>query len=494
MKERPHGRGSACILSSRTLRETTPRRSLEPDAMQYHSLLIRRYLTSRFIPFAAVVAVAFGVFALVSVLSVMEGFKQETHRRIRGSLSHLTVFGYGNLLHGEDQVIEVLESDPNVLAAAPFVNALGLFKASYFDICTIRGIDPLQEARVGEFASYLLTDDEIQAFITEQNYQLPEVRQPLTTEQIRHLFSMERRKEVEALGVFGRGKGFESELPPPPIVVGIEAIRQGTMRLGHTVQITSYSPADHEPKYKNFLVVGAFQTGWFESDRQMVYMPLPAVQHFLDLYDTSDVVNDSLFTGISVRLDDYTHASEVRARLLREGIPPVLSPGDTRVVTWEEQRSNLLQAVNIEKHIIAAMMMLIVAFAGAMIFLILALKVIEKTRDLGVLRSLGATSGGVVMLFLRIGMTLCLVGTTVGALAALAFTSHINEIHDAIFALTGWQLFPPDIYYLTEIPVANHLNDWALVLGATFVFGFLGSLIPAVWASRKDPVKALRYE
>ena len=107
------------------------------------------------------------------------------------------------------------------------------------------------------------------------------------------------------------------------------------------------------------------------------------------------------------------------------------------VQTWEGQRVSLLQAVDVEKKIIASMMMLIVAFAGAMIFLILTLLVIEKTRDLGVLCSLGASAGGVISLFLRIGMILCMVGIVLGALSGWALTANINAVEEWIFILTS---------------------------------------------------------
>ena len=120
--------------------------------------------------------------------------------------------------------------------------------------------------------------------------------------------------------------------------------------------------------------------------------------------------------------------------------------------------------------------------------------VIERTRDLGVLKSLGAPPRGIVGLFLRLGMILCAAGILIGTLAAWGFTANINKIHDLVYAVTGRRLFPPDIYYFTEIPVTYRWVDWAVVLGASVIFGFLGSLIPAVLAARRDPVKALHHE
>ena len=180
--------------------------------------------------------------------------------------------------------------------------------------------------------------------------------------------------------------------------------------------------------------------------------------------------------------------------MIEEEVIPALAYPDVVVRTWEDQRRNLLRAVDIEKRIISVMMMLIVLFAGIMIFLILTLMVIEKTRDLGVLRSLGATRGGVISLFLRQGMSLTILGIVLGAIAGVILIQNINPLHDAIYRATGLRLFPPDVYYLAKIPTKMRVTDWGVVLIPAVMFGFLGSLIPALWAARQDPIKALHHD
>lgn len=462
--------------------------------MKYQSFLVRRYLSTRFIPYAAVIAVAFGVFALISVLSVMEGFKFEMRDRIRGSLSHLIVSSrYAAHLHDEDKVLETIRGVEHVEAVAPFVNGLGLYRSRVIDTFIIRGVDPLAEASVGDFRSYLIRPDELDAAIrsieAEGDYTLPIDRTPLTDEEILHLFSRDWREEVMRRHG-GNGHEFD-ELPPQPIVVGIEALRHRTVDIGQIVTVTSYSPLDFGIEDGDFLVVGAFRTGVHEQDLNQVYMPIRACQEFLGLFD--EAINDYRFSGVSVRLDDFANAEEARTTIDEISIEKLPSQ-DTRTRTWEENRKTLLSAVDIEKRIIFAMMLLIVMFAGAMIFLILALMAIEKTRDLGVLQSLGATPNGVVGIFMRLGLTLSVVGIIIGGLAGWLFTTYINVIHDWISRTFGVQLFPPDIYYLTEIPVRLIPQDMALILGPALLFGYLGSLLPALHASRKDPVKSLRHE
>ncbi|NRA76030.1 MAG: FtsX-like permease family protein [Planctomycetes bacterium] len=468
--------------------------------MQYHSFLTRRYLRRRWAPWAATVAVALGVFSLISVLAVMEGFKLEMRERIRGSLSHLVVKG-GALqgLVGEDQILETIRSQPGVLAASPFVETLAIYKVTRLDHCLVRGIEPVQESEVTDLGLYLLDDDEIDQLLADPYKLLPDDRPPSSAEEIDKTFSLERRRLI--LRWKETGEGFDEESPPQALVVGIEALRSGRLAMGDVVQLSSYSPVTFEPCTGKFMVVGAFQSGVYEQDQRWAYADIRALQEMLDLWD--EEAQDMRISGVSVRLEDYSLAAvakqqieaEISRRMELSTIDETAIPWRPReVLTWENQRENLLQAVEIEKRIIAAMMLLIVAFAAAMIFLILMLLVIEKNRDLGVLRALGASRNGVILLVLRQGMLLCITGAILGLLGGWLLVENINHVHDTIRDLTGLQLFPPDIYYLERIPALMRWQDVALVCVPTLVFGFLGSFFPALWAGRRDPIKALHHE
>ncbi|MHC4936948.1 MAG: ABC transporter permease [Planctomycetota bacterium] len=463
--------------------------------MQYHGFLMKRYVFRRLIPYAAVLAVAFGVFSLISVLAVMEGFKDEMRARIRGSLSHLSIFGpYGNDLLGSPELIEALLALEHVEAAAPFVVGQGIYRASTVTPCEIRGIDPVAEAAVGDFAAYLLRDDEIRELLADETRMLGDERIPMTAEEIEAVFSRERRDLLfDSFRAFDGDSGFR--LPPQPIVVGIEVLRRNHARIGDIIELQSFSPRTLEARNEEFLVVGSFQTGVFEQDLSWMFIPIQVAVSFLDLFDEEQL--DDRISGISVRLDDYENAGAMRETIRSVVLEELY--GDRLesyplVRTWEDQRRNLLRAVAVEKRIISVMMMLIVLFAGVMIFLILTLMVIEKTRDLGVLRSLGATRGGVISLFLRQGLTLTLIGMVLGSIGGVILVANLNPIHDAIRDATGFQLFDPTIYYLSRIPAKMRVEDWGTVLVPAFAFGLLGSLIPAVWASRQDPIKALHHE
>lgn len=463
--------------------------------MKYQLFLTRKYLMSRFIPWAAVIAVAFGVFALVTVLSVMEGFKVETRRHIRGSLAHLVIRGPSDAAMIESEDFDQLVRDvDHVAGVAPFVRAAGLYKThAGVQRCMIRGVDPTLETGVGDFRSYLLRMKEVlhlrEEAKGEEIQRLPTDRESITEAEVQHMFSLEWRREIAKRVGYS---GFEAEQPPQPVVVGIEAIRSGDVMLGQIINISSFSPLTNKALVGNFLVVGAFQMGSYEEDRAGMFMPLRAAQEYLDLYD--ERVQEYRYTGLSVRLDDYSHAERVAQHIKTNVLPH--SPEDSflGVLTWEDQRKNLLAAVDIEKKILTVIMMLIVGFSGAVVFLILTLLVIEKTRDLGVVRSLGATSNGVVGIFLCLGSVLVTLGLIIGLVTGWLFVTNINEIHDWIYSVTNRRLFPPDIYYFTRIPVAFKPMDLVIILGSANVFGLIGSLIPAIWASRKDPIQALRHE
>jgi lipoprotein-releasing system permease protein len=167
---------------------------------------------------------------------------------------------------------------------------------------------------------------------------------------------------------------------------------------------------------------------------------------------------------------------------------------DLRVLTWEDLRGNMLSAVHIEKFIIYFLLLFVVSFTACMVFLMLFLTVIEKTRDVGILMALGTTPSGVVKIFLTNGIVLSAAGTVLGLILGYLFCIYINPIHDWIYETTGFRLFPAEIYHMDRIP--TQFSFWDVLLSVTppIVLGFLASILPARWAARRDPIKAIHYE
>jgi lipoprotein-releasing system permease protein len=182
-------------------------------------------------------------------------------------------------------------------------------------------------------------------------------------------------------------------------------------------------------------------------------------------------------------------------RELQAQLEPLISrPLAVQVLTWEEQRPVLIQAVEREKWIVGILVFILDVFIGCIVLLMLVLLVIEKTRDIGVLLALGAKPRGVVRIFLTDGLAIVAMGVILGLIAGHFFTDNINQIHDAILEVTGIRLFDPEIYQLDRIPITVTASEVLVSIFPPILFGFLASLIPAIWASRKDPIQTLHCE
>ena len=232
-------------------------------------------------------------------------------------------------------------------------------------------------------------------------------------------------------------------------------------------------------------VVDSFRSGMNEYDTSIVLMNLEELQKNRGMI----VAGQDAITSIHIRLKNYDDATEVVARL-KAAFPP----GMVHVRTWEEKQGLLLAAVEVETAILNVLLFLIIAVAGFGILAIFFMIVVEKTRDIGILKSLGASSGGVMSIFLSYGLALGFVGSSAGVLIGLLFVRYINEIEDGLSWLTGRKVFDEKIYYFFEIP--TQVSPWMVflvALGATSI-AVLASVLPARRASRLHPVRALRYE
>jgi lipoprotein-releasing system permease protein len=251
----------------------------------------------------------------------------------------------------------------------------------------------------------------------------------------------------------------------------------------------------------NATAVDVFKSGMSEYDGNLVFMNLDQLQVLRGMYDPSSGQIDPktgkvdpatcarAFTTIQIRLKDYRHARTVVERL--KGAFP---PGLYSVRTWEEKQGPLLEAVAVESAILNVLLFLIIAVAGFGILAIFFMIVVEKTRDIGILKALGASSNGIASIFLTYGLGLGLVGSCVGTVAGLVFVWNINTIEKWLSWLTGIEVFNDRIYYFQEIP--THIEPMMVfwvALGAMSI-AVLASVLPARRAARLHPVQALRYE
>jgi len=249
--------------------------------------------------------------------------------------------------------------------------------------------------------------------------------------------------------------------------------------------ILSTVTAGRPPEVTKFqaTVVDSFRSGMSEYDSSIVLMNLEALQKYRGME------RGNWITSIHIRLKNYADAPAVLAALERE-----FEPGTVTIRTWEEKQGLLLSAVEVETAILNVLLFLIIAVAGFGILAIFYMIVVEKTRDIGILKSLGASSSGVMSIFLSYGLGLGIVGSTAGVVIGLLFVRYINEIEDALSWITGRKVFDEKIYYFFEIP--TYVNPWMVfsVAAGAIAIAVLASILPARRAARLHPVRALRFE
>jgi lipoprotein-releasing system permease protein len=270
----------------------------------------------------------------------------------------------------------------------------------------------------------------------------------------------------------------------------MEMVRPGEdVRISTVTAVTEGHPP--QPVSLTATVVDIFKCGMSEYDSNLVFCNLAELQRvrcMVDPKNPNDPDRKSI-TSIQIKLKDFADAPEVMERL-----QAVFPPGIFTIKTWEQKQGPLLAAVEIETGILNVLLFLIIAVAGFGILAIFFMIVVEKTRDIGILKALGASSSGVMSIFLSYGLALGVVGSGVGVLLGLLFVRYINEIESAIALVTGRKVFDDKVYYFPQIPTL--VEPWMVVwvtIGAIAI-AVLASVFPARRAARLRPVESLRYE
>jgi lipoprotein-releasing system permease protein len=376
--------------------------------------------------------VAVGVMALLVVLAVMSGFQQDLQKKILGANAHIIVRDYRGAMSGYGRVAAVLKNQKDVVSFAPFV--LGQVMVSYEKRAHgvyLRGIDPDTERK--------------------------------TTDIIQHI------KE-------GSFEGLSESPGLPGIILGRELAANLGVFVGDTINIVSpigeIGPMGMLPKVKQFKVAGIFEIGMFEYDSNLVLTGMKAAQDFFGMG------ND--ISGIEIRLHDIYKAPEVTKRLRSElGFP-------YEVMDWMTMNKNLFSALRLEKFAMFVILVLIVLVASFNIISNLIMNVIEKSREIAILKAMGATNSGIMTVFMLQGLFIGLIGTVIGITGGYLLG----------YVLNTYQLIklPADVYYLNHLPVLMKLSDFIMISTSAIVISFLATLYPAWQAAKLDPVEPLRYE
>ncbi len=391
-----------------------------------------------FITLTSVLGIALGVSALITVLSVMNGFESELRERILGMTSHTTVTGRMNRLSDWQTVKQQLVNEEHILGSAPFVDGQVMISAGQRVSGTlVRGVFPEYESQVSTIAEKMITG----------------------------------KLEALAAGEYG-------------IVLGIELAGYLGVSVGDRVTIISpqlnTTPAGILPRLRRFTVVGFFKVGMYEYDRNM------AVLHLADASKLFRLGNS--VSGLRLQLDDLFKAPMI-ARTLAEKFY-----GQYRVSDWTQSHSNFFRAIQTEKRVMFIILLLIVAVAAFNIVSTLVMVVTDKRGEIAILRTQGLTPMSVMGIFIILGSMIGLIGTSLGVMGGLALALNIETIVPAIENFLGVQFLAADVYYISDLPSKLIWSDVWVISVMSFTLTLLATLYPAWQAARVNPAEVLRYE
>ncbi len=391
-----------------------------------------------FISGASMVGIAIGVTALITVLSVMNGFERELRERILGMASHATISAYRGQLEGWERVAEAARAHPDIEAVAPYVEGEGMLRMGQdLSGTMLRGVLPEQEPTVSDIGAHMRLGalDTLQAgaYNIVLGWEL-----------------------AQALGV---APGDKIDLMIPS---------------------ASITPAGILPRFRRFTVSGVFRVGMYEFDRGLVLIHLADAQ---TLYRMGSGV-----TGVRLKLHDMFRAPQV-SRELAETLDGVYFVND-----WTRSHANFFRAVATEKIVMFIILSLIVAVAAFNIVSTLVMVVQDKQSDIAILRTLGARPRSIMAIFMVQGSIIGLIGTLLGVIGGISLALNVETLVPLIEAATGQQFLSPDVYYISDLPSELKSSDVARIAALSLALGLVSTLYPAWRASRVQPAEALRYE
>ena len=391
-----------------------------------------------FISLISMLGVAVGIWALITVLSVMNGFENELRDRILGMTAHSTVRSLDGGLKDWRTAAQAAEKHQEVIAVAPFISFEGMFmRDRQVAPAQIRGILPSEEPKVSEVAGKMVEGD-------ISNLKPGEYGVILGASLAR------------TLGVF---KGDKVTLLTPRV---------------------SVTPAGLLPRLKRFTVVGIFRVGMYEYDNGM------ALLHSKDAATLLRMGDD--MTGVRLKLTDMFDAPRITRELTRD-----LS-GAYYITDWTRQHANFFKAIKTEKMVMFVILFLIVSVAAFNIVSTLVMLVTDKQADIAILRTLGATPGSIMSIFMIQGLVIGIIGIIMGVITGVITALNVETIVGKIEEILGFKFLEADVYYISDLPSDMHWSDVGLITVVAFILSLLATIYPAWRASRTKPAEALRYE
>ena len=418
--------------------------------MRYELFISLRYLRAKraeafisLITVISVLGVVIGVMTLNIVLAVMTGFEDDLRDRILGFTPHVEVLGQTGRIPDDPGVLQRIAAVPGVRAAAPFVSGQVMLAAQQIVTgAVVRGIAP-GSSSVIDRAHDLKQGD---------------------------LAALTRLHEITP------EEGRAGTVQLPGLIIGKDISRQLGLLVGDVVTVISPAAtptiAGLMPRVKRFVVVGVFESGMAEYDAALVYMDIAAAQRFFDL--------NGAVTGIEVRSTDLYQARAVAGRI-RAALG-----SDFRVRDWMEANGNLFSAAELGKTVYFIVLLLIVLVAAFNIIAMLIMVVMEKRKDIAVLKSMGATSRAVGRIFVYKGMLIGIVGTLLGNIGGYLGAVLLRRYH--------FIELPRDVFGIDTVPVKLEPQYFLAVTAATLLICLLATIYPARQAARLAPVDVIRYD
>jgi lipoprotein-releasing system permease protein len=389
-----------------------------------------------FISGVCIISLALSVAALITVMSVMNGFDYQLRSRILGAVSHATISGVGQSIQDWHHAIDVAKADKHVLGAAPYVEQQAFLQGPGRSGALVRGILPSMEPHVSDFNKHMLD------------------------------------------GTFDSLKAGSWH-----IVLGNELAMVLGVQVGDKVIVYAprfrAGPMGSMPMLRAFKVTGIFSLGMHEYDSGLALMNMQDAERLYGIHGPS---------GIRLRLDDMYAANAVASHLNRE-------LGNVyRVQTWIQTNSNLFKALATEKKVMFLILVLIVLVAVINLVSMLVMLVTDKQADIAILRTLGLSPRTVMGVFMVQGLFVGVVGILTGAVGGVLLAINLPAIAEWVEHTFHVQLLSPDVYYISELPSRLQWGDVGWVCVTAFVLSLLATLYPARRAARTHPAQALRYE
>ena len=401
----------------------------------------------------SIAGVGLGVMALIVVIAVMSGFSKDLRDKILGTNSHVVVSNMNRaMVENYDGILKKVRSVEGVIAAAPFImNQVMLINGDRVSGIVVRGIDPEKEETVSDLGKNMVSGT-VSDLKTKSSFS-------------------------------GEIKGREKK-NRAGIILGKELSRRLGVGVGDIVSMVSpvsrVTPVGLIPRMKLFKVVGVFESGMYEYDANLSFILLKSAQKFFSMKNG--------VSGIEVRVADIEQAGNIASVIQKELGFPYL------VRDWMQMNRNLFSALKLEKIVMFIILILIIFVAAFNIVSTLFMLVMEKAKEIAILKSMGASCSSIMKIYSYQGLVIGLVGTFLGCATGFVIVPNLNEIVGSIESIFGIVAFPSDVYYLDRLPSKIQYMDSFLIIIFSVVICLVASLYPAWRASKLDLVDGLRYE